>query len=215
MNRLENGVQILKQGERFDLDLWVDWQNMLYRGENDQEEVVAGLSTRYRIKEENGFTASIPFQLMVFHKGGQIDTSPLPIQTLANLAVGGHLEWRGWDGFVTGADLQAYFLFDKEFAPERIQAFEDGIAGYVNAALKTKIDLTVMASYWRAHEFISIQGGYLYPSVSAVNANSTFIDRERELFILRFTHELKLAENISLLSLLLTDVCSRFRRGRK
>lgn len=200
INRLENGVQIYKKGDRFDLDLWVDWQHMLYRGENDQEEVVAGLSTTNRIIDNESFRLSIPFQLMVYHKGGQIDTSPLPIQTLVNVAPGIKLEWMGWNGWITGAEFQGYFLADREFAPARTQFFEDGIALYLNAALKTKFDLTVMASYWKAHEFISIQGGLLYPTFSSVMNDINAVDRNRELLILRFLHEMKLSENIALLS---------------
>ncbi|MEM7110463.1 MAG: hypothetical protein AAF519_19700, partial [Bacteroidota bacterium] len=88
VNRLENGFQFKIDKPDFFFDLWVDWQNMIYPGDNDQEEVTAGISFRKKIVEAGDVKFTLPVQALVFHRGGQIDSSPLPLQTYLNTALG-------------------------------------------------------------------------------------------------------------------------------
>jgi len=197
VNRLENGFQLKYEENDIFVDLWVDWQNMIYKGDNDQEEVTGGLSIDYPIIKKNAFKLSIPFQLVVFHRGGQFDSSPLPLQTYTNTATGLDFQWLS-DGFVKNISLKPYYVYYNDFSPEQLQTFSNGSGVYLNLSVKTQLNLEVMASYWSGHEYIGIQGGQLYPSISSTFDNPGFVERERELLILRFMHVLDLAENLSL-----------------
>lgn len=198
IDRLENGFQFKIERPSLFLDLWVDWQNMIYPGDNDQEEVTAGLSLNKQLRD-GSTKVEFPLQALVFHRGGQVDTSPLPLQTYFNSAVGGILE-RTLPGkpFIRSFKLEGYHIYYRDFSSTQLQAYQDGTGLYLNASIKTRVHLDVMASYWRGNEFISITGGQLYPSVSSTVDDPLALEPDRQLLILRFMHELKLAENISI-----------------
>jgi len=197
INRLENGFQLKYEKNDVFLDLWADWQNMIYKGENDQEEITGGLSVDYPIIRSDNLRVSFPFQLVVFHRGGQFDSSPLPLQTYTNTATGLTIE-KPMTGFFKSIRFQPYYIYYNDFSNEQLQAFSNGSGIYLNLSLETKLNLEVMASYWSGNEFVSIQGGQLYPSVSSTFKNAGFVEDKRELLIIRFLHTMDLADNLSL-----------------
>jgi hypothetical protein len=198
VNRLENGLQFTVNNNWIFLDTWIDWQNMLYVGEDDQEEVTGGLSMNYILMDKD-FKISIPLQMVVTHVGGQIDSSPMPLQTYVNSAVGLMLDFHnGREGFVTGARVDGYYTGYKDFSTDQLRPFEDGSGVMLNATIFTKMHLDIMASYWKGNEFLTIQGGKLYPSESSTFKNPFHIEEQRELLILRFMHNLKLADGLVL-----------------
>lgn len=196
INRLENGFQFKIDKPNLFFDLWADWQNMIYPGDNDQEEVTAGISFRKRVLDK-GIRLTIPVQALVFHRGGQIDSSPLPLQTYVNTALGLILDKSLPETrFVRNLRLEGYHTYYRDYSNTQLQTFKDGDGLYLNATVNTKIHLDIMASYWRGNEFISIQGGQLYPSVSSTFKDPTVVEPQRELLIFRFLHTLKIADHI-------------------
>lgn len=198
LNRIENGLQFKLENEKLFLDTWVDWQNMIYEGDNDQEEVTGGLSFDYQWSNGKVKLYS-PVQFLVFHRGGQIDTSPDPLQTYVNTAIGLKAVIPK-QGFIKSINFQSYYLYHTDYASEQLRAFKNGSGIYLNASIKTKINLEVMASYWKGDEFISIMGGQLYPSISSNFKKPNAVEKERELLIFRFMHTTKVSDNIHISS---------------
>ncbi|MTI21058.1 hypothetical protein E1176_08510 [Fulvivirga sp. RKSG066] len=199
IDRLENGIQLKLEKEKLFADLWVDWQKMIFKGDPDQEEVTGGLSLDYKILDNEKLALSLPLQFVVYHKGGQIDDNPNPLQTYVNTAVGADLKLK-LDGRLKALRFSNYYLFYQDFSSERLLPFENGSGIYLNTTAETDFNVELMLSYWKGHEFISIMGGQLYPSVSSTFKNPNHTEQERELLIMRFFHELKLAKNLSLTS---------------
>ncbi len=200
VNRLENGMQLVVENDWIFFDAWADWQNMLYRGENDQEQVTGGLSMNYVLMDKN-LKISVPIQMVVTHLGGQIDSSPLPLQTYTNTALGLILDFHRPDiSFIDHFQLDAYYTHYNDFSGEQLRPFENGSGVYINAEISTKAHIEFMTSYWRGHEFLTIQGGQIYPSESSSFKNQFTIEEERELLIFRFMHNTKLAKNLTLSS---------------
>jgi hypothetical protein len=196
VNRLENGLQLYVENNWIFFDTWLNWQNMLYKSENDQEELTGGLSMRYDLMDK-AFKISIPVQFVVKHIGGQIDSDPASLQTYVNSAVGLTLElYRPDHSFINNLKLDTYYTQYDDFSGEQLRPFEDGSGIYVNAEFKSKNGLEVMASYWQGHEFLSIEGGKLYPSESSTFKNPQVIEDIRELLILRILHNINIAKNI-------------------
>ncbi|ELR72761.1 hypothetical protein C900_01140 [Fulvivirga imtechensis AK7] len=197
VDRQETGIQLLVENERLFLDGWIDWQNMIYKGDNDQERVTGGLSLNYKVKQLPRWNIELPVQFLVTHVGGQIDSSPAPLQTYINTATGVGLQHTfGEKNFVQGIRMDNYYVYYKDFSTEIERAFEDGSGLYANLSVKMRPNLEVMTSYWRGHEFISIMGGQLYPSVSSTFKNSTALEEVRELLILRLMHNIKVADRL-------------------
>ena len=171
---------------------------MIYKGENDQEVISGGLSLNKRLWAGN-VELWLPLQMVVLHKGGQIDSSLEPLQTYVNTAVGFSLKHqRGQDYFIKSVNLDSYYVSSSDFSGERLLAYEDGSGWYINASADMRPNLRAMLSYWRGHEFISIMGGQLYPSVSSSFKNAGTIEEIRQLLIIRLTHSLQITDNISL-----------------
>lgn len=193
-NRLETGFQFQINREDFFADLWIDWQYMQYWRDARQEQFVAGLSLKKDIFKTGKGIWSIPLQLTSRHQGGELDTVDLAVQTLVNTAVG--LDYRlALDGWVTGININGYYVFDKDITNSR-QAYIDGDGWYFNGSISTRWGLDVMASYWQGREFMSFQGGKFYPAVGYYEP--TRIQPSPNLVILRFLYDKEVAKNLFL-----------------
>lgn len=197
-DRLENGIQALWVNDRLFADAWIDWETMIFKGDPFQEEISGGVSFYYDLINKDRLTLQVPFQTVLYHRGGQIDDSPLPLTSLMNNAFGMNVEWKfGESGFVKSVKSDNYYTYYLDFSNDHRQAFKDGNGWYFNITLKTK-KFDVMGSYWRGNEFISVKGGALYSSVSSSFKNPGHIEEIRELFILRFLYDIKILDNLSL-----------------
>lgn len=197
VDRLESGMQLLIRNEWLFLDGWVDWQNMIYKGDNDQERVTGGLSVNYSLTEKSSFRVELPVQFLVTHVGGQIDSSPAPLQTYINAAAGFAAEYTiDEKNFVQGIRMEHYYVYYKDFSPGVERTFEDGAGWYANMSVKLRPDIEVMGSYWRGNEFISIMGGQLYPSLSSTFKNPFAVEQQRELLIFRIMHNIRITDQL-------------------
>ena len=193
-NRLETGVQLQLNRDDFFVDAWIDWQYMQYWRDTRQEQLVAGLSLQKRILKLGTGSLSIPVQLLSRHQGGQLDVAGLPIQTLVNAAVG--VNWsQPMNGLIRQLNVNGFYVYDKDLTKSR-QAYFDGDGIYVNGALSTRFGLDVMASYWQASEFMSFEGGKIYPAVSYFDASR--IQPSPQLMIFRFLYDYKVTDNLYL-----------------
>ena len=191
-NRLETGIQFQIDRENFFVDTWLDWQYMEYLRDSRQEQLEAGLSLQKKIASIGAGTLSVPVQVVSRHQGGQIDAANLPIQTLVNTAIG--LNWaQPLNGWIKQINLNGYYVYDKDITLTR-QAYLDGDGVYINGTLSTRMGLEVMASYWKGREFMSFQGGKIYPAVSSVDPRR--IQPTPQLAILRFLYNYKIADNL-------------------
>ena len=144
INRLENGIQFHVINEWLFFDTWVNWQRMLYPGEDNQEELTGGLSMRYVLIDKT-FRLSIPAQLVVNHVGGQIDVSSEPLQTYTNSAIGLTLDFlRPDNSLINRIRLDSYYTNYSDFSSTQLRPFENGSGWYVNAEVKSKVGLEFM-----------------------------------------------------------------------
>ncbi len=191
--RLENGIQILWMKDDLFLDVWVDWQNMIYFDDTQPERFAGGISFNKTMLRKGGFHVDLPIQLLADHQGGQIDVPGNPVITRYNGAAGLTLESES-TGFVSSWGIKSYVAGFRTSTDQL--AYEDGYGIFVNPYITTKIGVTLMGSYWNGNEFLTIQGGQIYPSVT-----ESYPDRKdeiREFFMLRFLYDLKLTDGLML-----------------
>lgn len=198
MDPLENGLQVRYFKKSWFADFWIDWQRMIYEGDPFQEEVLGGLSLEKEFKIDK-VSLFIPLQLLMYHEGGQIDTDPDPLETFWNSAIGLRLQGTPKRN-IKRWQTSMYYLYYKDMSNQKLQAFDDGQGFYANASFTTNFDLQVMLSYWKGEDFISIVGGQLYPSTSSVFKRPDRIERDRELMILRFSHNIHVFKGIYVVS---------------
>lgn len=192
-DRLETGVQFLLERDDLFADVWFDWRYMQYWNDPRQEEFIGGLSLQKRLIRWPTGEVEFPLQVVVRHKGGQLDMTGLPIQTVANTATGAMLTQRS-EGLLKEYRFSGYYLFDKDVSLTR-QPYLDGDGIYLNGSVTTRFGLEVMASYWRAREFMSIQGGQVYPSLSPQDGMT--LQPSPHLLILRFLYNYEVSEDLT------------------
>ena len=195
-NQLEHGIQLKTNKKRLVTDTWIDWQSMIYKGSDFQEEIWGGSSLSFRLSEKRD--NQIIGQFTAKHKGGQINIGTAPIQTTLNMAIGVQLAlFKNNQTFLRELNCSQFFTaFTSDNPKWPTQNNGYGILSSVNA--KTKwVDLTL--NYWKSNKYISPIGGDLYQSVSTNFLQPNTSEVNREILIFRIMKELKMDENLSFL----------------
>jgi len=194
INRLETGIQFQFENDGLFADAWFDWQNAQYWRDTKQEQFVGGLSLQKRIAQFGPGALYVPLQIVGRHQGGQLDIAGLPAQTVINSAVG--VKWvQPVNGFAREFSFSGYYVYDKDVSLTR-QPYLDGDGVYVNGSVTTHFGLEVMATYWQAREFLSIQGGQIYPSISPQDSRT--LQPSPNLVMLRFLYDYRVADDFTL-----------------
>jgi hypothetical protein len=197
--RMETGAQFLLNKKRFDFDIWIDWQNMLYRLVNDYERFWLGMNWNVCKFENDKFEFRIPLQGTARHNGGQI-------------ARGG-LIYPDYEGVYTNLNGAAGLYFKKKFAGKHLKSicfdgryvanqnnsrdttlfksFGDGALINIGAEI-FKTDF--MLSYWYGGDYTSEFGGQLYNNSSSSLTYAGVYANYRNLFIFRATRKIPLAK---------------------
>lgn len=197
-NRLEEGLQYQLQTPRTTLDAWVNWQRQQYRFSNFQEEVAGGLSSEHRLLgDSTGWLLQLPVQFTATHRGGQLDTIDVPLQTLFNAATGLRVRRALAGNFASAASFDGYVTYFTDYSFTDVLPFSRGTGLYLNAGLDTRLS-NLQVAYWQGNGFISPLGGRLYRSVSVSVADPNYTERERQLLILRVLRDYKLPGNLVL-----------------
>ncbi len=199
MDRQENGLQILYNKKKFDLDFWINWENMLYKGDSTQEKVSGGVSTSYKIINNPTFKLSVPVQFTAMHLGGQFDTSTLPLTSKLNGSVGLKIEKEYNRDFIKGISFEPHYLIYDDFSFEKQDVYNSGSGLYLNFTIKTKLN-SIMISYWEGNKFISTHGGQLYYSRSTAYKYPWYNEPNRRLLMVRFLTDFKVFNDLHVTS---------------
>ncbi|WP_089332024.1 hypothetical protein [Hymenobacter mucosus] len=197
-NRLEEGTQYQLRTPRTFLDVWVNWQRQQYRFSNFQEEVAGGFSSEFNLLgDSTGWLLKLPVQFTATHRGGQLDTIDIPLQTLFNGATGLRVRRAVASRFVQAAHFDGYFAYFKDYSFTSALPYGHGTGLYLNAGLDTKLS-NLQLAYWSGNGFISPLGGRLYRSISVSAVDPNYTEKQRELLILRVMRDYRLPGNLLL-----------------
>lgn len=193
---LEYGTQFIISRRNLFLDAFINWKRMIYKPSPDQEQILGGLSADIHLIRNSKIDLAIPIQLTIFHQGGQIDVNPNPLQTLVNTALGFKIRMP-LPGFIIALRSENYFISYNDLSFTSIQAFSKGHGWYLNGGIDTRYG-SLMGTYWNGISFISSNGMPLYQSVSQHIDHPGFTEKNRHLFILRYSYQKKLIPNLYL-----------------
>ena len=182
-NHIEYGLQFLLNTTAVRSDLWLSWENFIMVGDTSQEQLVVGNSSDFMVlRDWEGFSLTIPLQLLVAHKGGQLAPLPhKPMSTIFNGLTGVRLAYRFTEKSSITFEPQ-FLLYEGLHLPGpgelNAQPFKNGWGSYTKLTYHYR-GVHVMAGYWYAERFISPHGGYLFQSVSEMDPG--FSQEKREL----------------------------------
>ncbi|RZL38510.1 MAG: hypothetical protein EOO96_02790 [Pedobacter sp.] len=194
---IEYGTQLLIDKEKFKLDAWIAWQEMIYRGDAKKEEIVGGLAAERDLLNSNGWKLSLPAQFLAYHQGGQIDVvDNIGVSTLFNGAVGLKLH-KKLEGNIKEVYTDNYLAVYKDFSSTKVRPFNDGSGLWLNAGVNSKWG-SLVASYWKGKNFITIKGMPLYASVSNTLHNTGYLESSRSILAIRYAYQKQLLPNLYL-----------------
>ena len=182
----EEGVQALVHTSWLEGDYWLQWRNFILPGDPDQERLVFGTSSRFRIlREWEGWRLTIPLYTLIYHQGGQIDSSPAPVHTFGNLAGGVAAEKMLGGKFFrsVSGELLVYDYFDNSGQP--LFDFTAGWGLQPVAGVSAK-DLLLQVGYWYGHNFYAYLGEQLYASVSERTDAAGYTNRNLLTFKVKY-----------------------------
>ncbi len=189
----ETGIQFLYGRKNIRTDTWINWEKFIEPGSYFQEVFTAGHSSAWTLTgNQDSYRLNIPLQVLFTHRGGQIDQSGKPVQTLGNLANG--LEF----GLLTGKRIREigfrfYFLKYNDLSPAGQLLFESGHAFYPCFSLMTGTTQFLLG-YWNATRFIAPRGEYMFQSVYYHNPVAG--EASRELLTAGIQYHRILAEKV-------------------
>lgn len=160
----ESGLQLLFDNKKVFADVWLNWQRYIEHGDSVPEILTFGASTSVKLRpEEKTFQVSVPFQLTVYHQGGQIDTSNEKMIVSGNAATGVNMEWK-LNRTVHSIGLDTYLVgyYDKHPNKE-VRPYTKGWGIYPVFKLNAKY-FKFMTGYWYARKFYTFEGEPLFTS---------------------------------------------------
>ncbi|NDV60244.1 hypothetical protein [Bacteroides sp. 519] len=197
VEKQESGLQVIYKDDRFFADVWVDWRRYIEHGDSVPEILNFGLSASARLSpEENDFQLTLPFQLLIYHQGGQIDTSDEKMIVTGNVATGLKMKWKLHGRTIRSLGFDTYLLgyYDK-LSNKELRPYDNGWAVYPVFKAETKyIDL--MAGYYHGCQFYSVDGDPLFSSFNLRYPDE--VHKTRQLFTAKVSYFKQLHKSFSI-----------------
>ena len=185
----ESGLQFLYHNRYLESDLWVNWERFIFPSSPYKEEFATGFSNTIKLTDEKSkWVVNIPVQAIIAHRGGQIDTASVKLETLMNSAIGLNLGRKFEKGFIKYIGLENHYLTYNDLhgnAP----LLDNGYAIYSNLKLSSK-KYHLELGYFQGHNFVAPRGEPLFQSVS--QKDTAYVKTNRQLITgkLGFDHEI-------------------------
>jgi hypothetical protein len=193
-NRIEEGVQFTWLKERFELESWIDWQQMIYQGSPFREEFLFGFHAEPWLIKNEALHISFPTQVLILHKGGEIDLSGEGVLTQLNFSYGLNTKVRLRQNLDLNIHGSLNYFEDPSTEPEY---FIDGLGQLVLVTLDWE-KLGIGLQYWDGHEFHGSTGDPIYQSMSRLNP-SLYTYHYRKMASLRAYYQVELVDNLAFL----------------
>ena len=179
---VENGFQFLYDSYVFSMDLWLDWEQFISRGDTIPEKFTVGFSGNINLTDrQSDWKVSIPLQWLAFHQGGQISDFNYDTYSMINPAGGIAVARNTGEGFIRQVWLRGYFLGFDQFSGSMDMGFKKGWAAYPVAGFNYKYG-QFMVGYWHADNFFALKGNPVFQSVS--NYNAGYYNQYRDMMVI-------------------------------
>ena len=179
----ESGAELLLCFSHFEADVWVDWQQFVWRRSPYQEQFLMGIHAAWRTNWGQ-WGLEVPVSFLGKHTGGQMLATPMRVKNIFNESVGIEAERMLQAGRLEKLRIGMHLLHYHSSGPTGLPA-PSGNGLYLHATLAVRpVDATI--AYWHGHRFESILGSPLYYSHSVVDPTAVFNKVDLFSFTLRY-----------------------------
>ncbi len=190
--RLENGFQFFVNTKSYEHDFFINWRRAIHLGDPFKEQFDIGYLSKFNIISNDKVEIKIPLQLLYTHKGGQIDSSSIPLTSIVDDALGVSIAFNLGNQFLKKIIFDNYYVNYKDISGTKVQPFNEGNAYLAHLLLKFKyFDLDTR--YWNSEGFINPRGNSLFSSVSEKYPGLT--ERHRQLLLVSLIYDKQLFRN--------------------
>lgn len=162
----EDGLELRFSNDHFFNDLWLSWENFIFRGDNEREIFTAGESFSYRSEKiAELIRLRIPVQMQFKHYGGQISNYPEKVETFFNLAAGAGLSYDIAGSEFGEAAIEAIFYYGKSLTGKPPSGISTGSGAWYKIRY-TYRNSEIDAGLWTSDDFFAPDGNYIFGSVS-------------------------------------------------
>lgn len=169
---VENGLNFLYNKPDFFGNIWLDWEQFIYRNDPFREKFTAGGSFDWRVTSAaSKVHFSIPLLVLMRHKGGQINVSGLPTASVFNYTSGAKLDYSFSNSFIRQAGLNLLYLGYRELSDKDINLYKNGNALYPAAEVRSEYS-RLRIGYWHARKFYAPLGHPMFQNIALEDATS-------------------------------------------
>ncbi len=197
-NNIEYGLQLLHKSKYTESDVWLNWEKFIFEGDPFQEEFTVGNHTKLNFIKTKGIDIKGDLQVLLFHKGGEIDTYAGPAIYIFNGAYGLDLTLK--TKHINYSLKPKLFWYQGLRLPnnpksENYQPYNNGKGLMVSSDVDHKF-MNFEFGYWKGEKFLSSKGESLFMSVSESSPN--FHQANRKIFYSKLRLKRYLSDNLKL-----------------
>jgi hypothetical protein len=186
--RPESGIQVKIEEKKWNVDLWIDWQKMIFKGDPYKERFVFGTAGGVTLLQNEKRKLQIPIVFNGVHEGGEIDNAPGEVKTHIVVSEGLKYEYNTGGSLVKSGRLEFSFLQSTYPLHETALPGKSGIGIFIQTAMNTDYG-TFGSGYWQGNRFFTPLGMPLYQNGAIDQEKATAINR-LFVFSYRFDHKI-------------------------
>ena len=188
-NLYEEGIEYILSGNNLSFNSWINWEYFIFHNDPNPEWLTFGTSGKYKIMEKENSRLEIPFYLLARHRGGQIDTSNVNIQTLTHSSVG--LSYIKKINSNT-LEITNNTVFYNDNSPVTELKYDSGFGNLTRVCFSTQ-KYSYSLDYWYANSFINPLGNPMYNCISQDTMKT--VSSSRSLLIPTFSVDIYKYQN--------------------
>ncbi|MAW65118.1 MAG: hypothetical protein CMD18_02875 [Flavobacteriales bacterium] len=196
LNNVEYGLQVLHNSRYMDSDLWLNWEQFIFEGDPFQEQFTIGNHSKIMLLNKNKIQIKADFQLLIYHKGGEIDSYVGPSFYVFNSGYGCDVSFKTRS--INYTLRPKYMIYGSQGLPEsgeNYKPYKNGSGFLFSGDLDHKY-FYFESGYWNGNKFISPSGEYLFMSVSESDPN--LYQDNRQLIYSKFRLKRHMSNNLKL-----------------
>lgn len=165
-NNVEYGFQALHKSKYATVDLWVNWEQFIFEGDPFQEEFMVGNHTKFNILNWKGLSLQGDAQVLISHKGGEIDTYDGASIYIFNGGYGVNARYQ-FKNLSVGITPRLYWYRGVRIPDVGNNSFKykHGSAFYLRGDVEHKY-FRFEAGIWKSEKFVSARGEALFMNIS-------------------------------------------------
>ena len=193
---IENGLQFLFDTKIYKGDIWINWQQFIFKGDDAQEIFTLGLSNKFILNPTNNkHQFYLPIQSVFLHKGGQINETDKSLITHNNSAFGLGYSFTPNVSVFDKISTEHYYVVFNDMSSTKQFAYIQGYGLYSKLDVQIK-KIDIGLSWWHSDSYISKRGHPIYQSNSTINY--VYNEKNRALVSLKLNYEKNIIKGLDI-----------------